>query len=484
MELTDVSKIRGFRLQVSFSSFVLLCFLYISLFYFYCFYYVKHLFLLNMIYSVFFFLVMIFISLFATWTFQVSTVKLRPRDLLNECVKLTPLQPESLKCLMHDQLGYCVYYNTLCIEGSRILLVTNDLLRANQEVYVDNNLGPSPFHLPLDFSAWKRSELPFRSFFPSFKYVLRSDIIHFTFVKGKSMIAKFDSDESNIFHWVTKIQPAFIARLYEFEGIQNLASLNYSSHVLSNLLQNPGYDHLYYFRPKASLWQQSYAEIALGKANASFGFDFGQLCFETAVIPGQALYLSDGLLPSQLFRELAARTKGIRVPIENRNLITIFSRSDKRRILNLDALVLLLKTIVDPIFHISVVSWNQADSFESQAMHMARTKLFITTHGSVLNHCIFMEPEGAVLELRAFQFRYPLDDKIVLSMGHYYEQYEEELNGTQHLSHVLGVDPFPNLSSRTCMKTPDCLEVRRDANIFVNLGRFEPVLRQAISRVA
>ncbi len=60
------------------------------------------------------------------------------------------------------------------------------------------------------------------------------------------------------------------------------------------------------------------------------------------------LYLTEGLLTGQLFRERAAVLKGVRVWPEEQNLITIFNRGDKRVVVNLDEIEALAKTMGAP----------------------------------------------------------------------------------------------------------------------------------------
>ena len=168
-------------------------------------------------------------------------------------------------------------------------------------------------------------------------------------------------------------------------------------------------------------------------------------------------YLGDGLSSSLVFREMAAQRKGkhIRVPERERNVITIFARDSRmqnRDLLNLQRLAQIAleegsnlgskysrpppATTADangvggaadgegrlPFDHfdVHVVSFTDQDSFHTQALHMARTRILVTTHGSVISHCMFMEPGGVVLELNGFQFNYPMKARIVANRGHYY----------------------------------------------------------------
>ena len=232
------------------------------------------------------------------------------------------------------------------------------------------------------------------------------------------------------------------------------------------------FDHAYLFRPPPTSWQQNVADLCLGnKTSVSYSPSSNKIlnpiCFEKAIIPGAALYLTDGLASSVVFRELAAKLKHIRVPENERNVVTIFDRSmGNRQILNLRELTKAVQEAA-PDMQVSVVDWDGNVDFKEQATHMARTRIMISTHGSVLNHNIFMEMAGVVMEINAYQFTYPPDNQIVFGRGNHYIRYEESLQNTRHQGFQLGDDPFPEFSTRACMAHDGCLLARRDADVNV-----------------
>jgi hypothetical protein len=249
------------------------------------------------------------------------------------------------------------------------------------------------------------------------------------------------------------------------------------------------FDHAFLFRPSPTSWQKNYGELCLGNKtkfthlpqDASHAVDF-PLCFEKAIVPGAALYLADGLVSSVLFRELAAEMKGIRVPVLERNLITIFRRSGNRRILNLSALT---ETVQNKSrgLKVAVVNWDANTDFKTQALQMARTRILIATHGSVMNHNAFMESGGVVIEIDAYQFIYPAGGQIVLFRGNHYIRYEESLENSKPQNFPLGHDPFPGKSTQQCMRDMACLLSRRDADVQIDLRKFAVILQQAVSLV-
>jgi hypothetical protein len=349
--------------------------------------------------------------------------------------------------------------------------LTDDVSKHGRIVTGDNFLAPSPHHIP-DVHAIRSSInlLPYRSFFNQAQLAHISKISITHWVDDWSLIANFDAQNGNIFHWATKVQVGFLARENEFE---------------SNEARAKGYSNAYYFRGPGSSWQIGYDQLALGSSvQHHFAAELQSInvCFRKAVIPGAALYITDGLFSSMKFREIAA-SFGIRVPVHDRNIITIFDHGHNRKILNLPDIVKYLKTIA-PQFSVHLVKWDEKNSFKEQAIHMARTRIVITTHGSVMNHCMFMEPGGVVIEVGGYQWNYPLGEIIVLLHGHFYLRHEAVLANSQFNDLGIGIDPFSKLSARDCLANIVCAVTRRDANVFADMSQFANILNQAVSLVA
>lgn len=399
-------------------------------------------------------------------------------------------------CKAHDQLSWCFYFRSLCLDRQGgLLLVTNLTSKHKQPVNLLNDLTPSPWHIPdvhdLSKSSFGRYDVPYRSFFKSAHYDRRPSSSKD--VQGWSLVAAFDSDSANIYHYMNTLHASFVARLYEIGGL-NERRLHSSSTALLDLNSTDSeFNHAYLFRPSPTSWQTGYGTLCLGNST-KFVYnpstpqvaDFGNnryLCFEKAIIPGAALELADGLVSSVIFREHAASLLGIRVPDVKRNLITIFDRSiGNRKIVNIADLKSRIEVMASD-FEVVVVDWDGEVDFKTQALHMARTRIMITTHGSVLNHNVFMETQGVVMELNGYQFTYPLDEKIVLSRGNHYLRYEESLQNTRHQGYDWGQDPFGAVTTRACMRVDACLLARRDADVRVNITIFEDYFRRALSLV-
>ncbi len=412
-----------------------------------------------------------------------------------EAVDTNGTEP-SWSCHVIDQLSYCVYYRSLCVDkDASLVLLTTDATKQGNPVEMLNQLSPSPWHRPgielYAKTSFGRYDVPFRSFFSSAQYASRSSVHGAADITGWSLIAAFDADNYNVYHYMTKMQAAFVARLYELGGLKERRLT--SPDDLLETMRSPAseFDYAYLFRPQPTSWQRNYGELCLGnKTKFTYSpqhFSHASelpLCFEKAIIPGAALYLADGLISSDLFRELAAEKKGIRVPAQERNVITIFDRSqENRRILNLKELSELVKNAAHGM-EVTVVNWDGDAAFEIQAMHMARTRIMIATHGSILNHNVFMESAGVVIEINAYQFLYPLDAQIVLFRGNHYIRYEENIENCMHQGFPLGHDPFPGKTTRQCMDDMDCQQSRRDADIQVNTSKFIAVLHQALSMIS
>jgi len=406
-------------------------------------------------------------------------------------------------CHVIDQLSYCVYHGSLCVNDNSELVLLTDfnsphlgeknsyILKNRMTEDSHNQLGSSPWHLPDIHNTYSFShyDVPYRSFFPSAIYSSFSSWESVNMEKGWSLVAAFDADNYNIYHYVNKLHAAFVARLYELEELKDTSLNTDSTDMLSRLLdKDSGFDAAYLFRPPPTDWQQNYGELCLGN-KTTFNYITNSnreeklpICFEHAIVPGTALYLAEGLTSSSLFRELAAQVKGIRVPESERNLITVFGRTDRRSIVNTKELCVMIQSMA-PMFKVVVVDWSGEVSFQEQAMHMAKSKIMITTHGSVLNHNIFMEPGSVVIEMAAYQFHYPLDEQIVIHRGNYYFRYAETLENTRHQNMNFGEDPFPAMSTRKCMTFGPCIVARRDADIRVNIARFSAMLSESISLV-
>lgn len=399
-------------------------------------------------------------------------------------------------CRNFDQLSYCVYFHSLCLDvDAQLVLVTEDESKHGQSVKVLNELSPAPWHAPksdeLSISALGRYDVPFRSFFNTAKYSKPLVTEGARLIKGWSLVAAFDADNYNIYHFMNKMHASFVARMYEIAGLKDrsvsAAICDTADDLLQELLSpRSEFDRAYLFRPTPTSWQQNVADLCLGnKTSVSYSpaENLTPICFEKAIIPGAALYLTDGLASSVIFRELAAIVKHIRVPEGERNVITIFDRSmGNRLILNLRELTEAVQAAA-PGMQVIVVDWDGDVDFKKQATHMARTRIMISTHGSVLNHNIFMEMASVVIEINAYQFTYPVDNQVAYGRGNFYIRYEESLQNTRHQGLQLGEDPFPELSTRACMRHTDCLLARRDADINVNVSMFMIHFLQALSLV-
>ena len=431
------------------------------------------------------------------WSFKGKVGERAGRDLSLQ-QSLVPVSSPSIECHVQDQFSYCVYYKSLCIQKGELLIVDSNK-PAGPVQDIANALNPSPWHLPFsnplksfDGSVLdNRGALPYRSFFTKAKYVPHLPPSS-TILPDWTLVASFDALNYNIYHLVNKIHAAFYARLYEIEKLRDFMYGFNPVSSLKNLMstKSKGYARAFMFRDYFSNWQLEFMEIALGvdtkiERLSSFQSSAAPVCFEKAVIPGAMLYLSDGLLTSVLFREMASSIKKIRVAPSERNLITIFHREDKRRILNMNEVEEAAK-LLGKVAGLKTqrIFWNADASFQTQAEHMARTKVFITTHGSVLNHCMFMEPgDAVVIEVNPYQFLYPLDQQIIVNRGVYYLRYEASMQETKAVGKDQGSDPFPGVSAKKCFQDMNCYVARRDADLVVDLPRFQDLLRQAISLV-
>ena len=142
-----------------------------------------------------------------------------------EAVDTNGTEP-SWSCHVIDQLSYCVYYRSLCVDkDASLVLLTTDATKQGNPVEMLNQLSPSPWHRPgielYAKTSFGRYDVPFRSFFSSAQYASRSSVHGAADITGWSLIAAFDADNYNVYHYMTKMQAAFVARLYELGGLKD-----------------------------------------------------------------------------------------------------------------------------------------------------------------------------------------------------------------------------------------------------------------------
>jgi hypothetical protein len=405
-----------------------------------------------------------------------------------------------------DTSAYCVYRHSLVFSrahGFRILTL-NKSLHGTPVMSLDQ-LNVPPFHTPWsskDFDSegapfLRPSVLPFRSFIKEPVQFYYGTVDNCTSIPGISAVLSFDADNYNIYHWCNKAFVAFLARLWHIEEVgRNNTNINQSLH---RLYTGRGYDAVFALRPYPTDWQKNYADIALGVSNLTkyrYLPDIplnSTFCFEHAIIPGASLYLGNGIANAQLFREMTERLKG--VPIRSgwspKNFsVTWFVRDDKRRVTNMDEATEFTRSIIsnysarfNASIKLDIVHWTGDTPFLQQASQMGRSRVLITTHGSALNHCMFMDVGGAVIEIDAYQFRYPLDDLIVLQQGHYFFRHSVPLADTQHDGQSFGEDPFPAMTGGKCNSNFDCIIQRRDANVRLSASEWQVTVSAALDAV-
>ena len=124
-----------------------------------------------------------------------------------------------------------------------------------------------------------------------------------------------------------------------------------------------------------------------------------------------------------------------------------------------------------------------SDSFFSQSILMAKTRILISTHGMVLAQSMYMEPGGVVMELNGYQFNYPLYQRIVANYGHYYMRHEVALVDSKIQGFNTSFDPYAGSNFQNCSKS-NCYADRRDADIRVQTNDWRRMIQQAIALVS
>lgn len=419
-----------------------------------------------------------------------------------------------------DGTSYCQYRSSLCYVP-RHGFVLNVPERAHSPlmdrpfIELNDQLNDPPFHAPWldeDFDTrsgpkeWSSRLWPHRSF--STEQVRVAHGIEFERlvrnsrqIQGNTSIIFFDAMNYNIYHFCNSVVAAFLGRLHLMEEIDrpttNLA------HTIDRLLSGKGFDTVMAWRPRPTDWQQHYADVVLGARTEGTRYEFLEeisrilepVCFQRAFVAGASLFLGSGVGNAQLIRRMTESTKGIATReghawTKTKFRVTWFVRDDKRQILNLSEVRSVTERIIAEYnrkyqadIGLDFVHWTDQTPFATQAGVMGSTRVFITTHGSALNHCMFMETGGSVIEVNAHQFRYPLDDLIILQQGHHFFRYSASMDETMHQGMQLGEDPFAGISAARCNANPHCIVARRDAGVHMNLQKWSDTFIQALEAV-
>ena len=413
--------------------------------------------------------------------------------------------PPTYECFRRGDYQYCVYLNSLCWEHKGFIVLIDNASLDGAYYTFDNAMNDYPFHLPNieKESANPSGAGPLRGFFHGVrfrhadKFNLSSESV--AFFPDWSVLLRFDQISHNFFHWMTKINFAFLARYYEINGFARVPKFDGKSPPAAAANASAtykGYSQAFLWRRPATKWQEGYAALALGpttrlvyeseinkmlKSTAS-------LCFAAAVIPGADPALGDGLKTASVLREIAATEQGIRVPASQRNLITIFDQPGKRKILNLPVILETMRNMTAGTgYTVAVTQFSENTPYLEQAMHLAKTRILIATHGMVLLHSFFMESGGVVMELAPYQFNYPLYQRIVPQFSQFYMRYEAPLKDTKIQRFPLGSEAFyTNFTFSACAKERHygCLIDRRDADIVLDVVAFTHLFRQALGLLA
>ena len=414
---------------------------------------------------------------------------------------------------LEDATSMCVYHKSLCYSKQRgFAILVPDASMDGVDVDKDDTLPPPPMHAGWDVPDaavhgpphWRASSIPYRSFIQAPVRYRHADAFsaseNVTNVGGWTAVLAFDADNFNLYHWAATVYAAFVARLKHVERV-GTARFD-AAKTMQRLLQGRGYDTVLALRGPPTDWQQNYADILLGVKDHPTRYlydgdvpvDDDFVCYDRAVVAGAALYVSSSIANAQLVRRMAASVKGVPYPavqgLRASFAITWTVRHDKRRIVNMeDALQATRRAMAwfedrhGGKVSLDVVNWSEDDPFMMQATQMAHSRILITTHGSSLNHAMFMDTGSLVIEINAHQFRYDTGDVVVLLQGHHYTRYAASLADTRHQGHSFGSNPFPEMGGGTCNRSPECLSSQRDADIRIDVERWEELMKQSLDAV-
>ena len=321
--------------------------------------------------------------------------------------------------------------------------------------------------------------LPYRSFFTGryegTEYLRRENI---RWIQGTSLLAAFDADNYNIFHWGTTILPGFAARIRELD--REATGTVRHEHLLRGC---PGYDWAFLRFPKPTDWQWALAEVALGQKRCTkyvLGKELdvrakkGPLCFKDVIVPGATIGMVMGPSDAILLRKMIASQ--MKLPFSQER-VTYFRRTHNRLILNEADVLACLKRVTK--LPVDVVEWTGDTPWREQWGQMAKTVMLVSAHGSPTNHAIMMQSPGAVIEILPDRFQYVVAPRITLAAGHFYYHYMARNRDTSR-DNQRGVDDDPLQTTKGAfLSGVDEIEKYRDVDISVDISEFERIVEQA-----
>jgi len=390
-----------------------------------------------------------------------------------------PLKTTSHCTWLADYTAYCRYQN-LCYEShgeeEGEVVIVDPLQPRGTPIPANNELSDNFSH-DYDMSL-DPAGLPYRSFFEgryeNVEYLQRP----VQWVNGPSVLAAFDADNYNIYHWATTILPAFTARVRELHTTDE--SQDRRQHLLKGC---PGYQNAYLRFPKPTQWQWALAEVALGRLHCTkyvLGSELarlastGPLCFRDVVVPGASINLFTGPADTILFRKMIESQLQLKFVHER---VTYFKRTHNRLILNEAAVIECLRQVTG--LPVDVVEWTGDTPWRDQWSQMTRTVMLVSAHGSPTNHAMFMKSPAAVVEILPDRFQYVVAARITLAAGHFYYHYMAQNRDTVK-NGVRGRNDNPKQTTKGAfMEGIESIENYRDVDIHVNIPEFARVIEQA-----
>jgi hypothetical protein len=276
---------------------------------------------------------------------------------------------------------------------------------------------------------------------------------------GRSLLLKFESDASNVYHVMSKVLAGFAA-LRRPNGEVRMP------------------DRVILLRVRYSLgdWELPFL-LAVFKGGVSFVFleDLPETVhFEEVIVPGTSLFLFEGVARANAFRLHMFGAPTAPAPTQ----ITVIQRQSTRMILNMDELI--ADALVPLERHFEVVVMENL-AFAEQVKLMARTRILVAVHGAGLANCIFMRAGGAVVELFPHSYIYHLYRDIAILSGQTHLFYETPYNHTEYGKRR--PLPLPDVSSAECLPDSDCAWVTKNANIRVEVAKVRELITMAVSLV-
>ena len=305
-----------------------------------------------------------------------------------------------------DYSEFCLYQDACWVSGKvHLRHVPVNVQKAINEI--DNFLNLPPVSGSFEQPSPARL-YPSRSFLAPSTIIENKDskgLDESKFI-GLGMLAAFDSDSENPFHFSEK-----------FLLLHAAQQLNGSFLALDSLAQ------VMLMRPKPSKggWIDGFVNALLPPGSSlKWSQDLDQLtspiCFAQLLIPGTVIHLVQGIRDAEALRQKVYASISLSAPLRRKRppRSVLFVRRKSRSFTNHDELVLIINSYGVPCKSIFLGDL----TFAEQVKEMSSAGILITPHGAGLTNIIWMSTGATVIEaFTSREWHYNLYGEIAHNAG-------------------------------------------------------------------